>query len=94
MLDPNLTVEGVGQGKFPPYEGQMKDMGTNLKNVIRWSNLPDQVKTMYTNKISDILRQKARDVSHVGRTELDYKNFENKLSFFLFSEKFIFFLKY
>jgi hypothetical protein len=80
MLDPNLTVEGVGQGKFPPYEGQIKDMGTNLKNVIRWSNMSDKMKTTYTNKISDILRQKARDVSHVGRTEIDYKNFENNLS--------------
>ena len=80
MLDPNLTVEGVGQGKFPPYEGQMKDMGTNLKNVIRWSNMPDKAKTAYTNKISKILRQKKRDVSHAGRTELDYKNFENNLS--------------
>ena len=63
MLDPNLTVEGVGQGKFPPYEGQMKDMGTNLKNAIRWSNMPDPVKTAYTNKISDILRQKV----HYGK---------------------------
>ena len=74
-----LLNASIKEGGFPPFEGNIKDMGTNIRNAIKHSDLSTEIKNTYSNQVSSILKEKAQAAGLEPSKEAAYQNYVSNL---------------